>query len=184
MKLSILDRVLLVILTLFSLLLGVLFLGMALHYVTDMDLTFWVRCLYDIPVNRVFAAVIGAALVVVSLKLLFSRAPSAAKTPQAIKVRVDDVGSILISLGALDQMVQKVMGDAAYVKSSQTRVIPKEEDKLGIYVKVQLAPDTNVPESLGALQREVKAYVQDMSGIEVSEVQIYVDAPAAQSRGI
>lgn len=122
------------------------------------------------------AIALGALLLIFSVAFMFMRAPKEPQQLASVLLKHTDNGVIRVSVTALDALVHKCVRGFGPVKDCKTQVV-NNEDNVAIRVKVTLLPDTMIPDLTQQLQKEIKDYVQGQSGISVSEVTVFVDAP-------
>jgi len=182
MRLKLIDRLLLVLLTLFVIALAAGCFAVALQLVPQAALDELVRRVYAYPVNAIILGVAGLLLLALAIKLLFAR--EGAKTPpqpQAALVKAGENGSVFISLEALNAMVQKHCRANARVRDCESHVcvVPA-----GVSIRLKLAamPDTTLPELTQELQTTLKEYIQSLSGIAVAEIAIMIVSAPGNAR--
>ncbi|MCL2817470.1 MAG: alkaline shock response membrane anchor protein AmaP [Clostridiales bacterium] len=82
-------------------------------------------------------------------------------------------GSIKVSLAAIDSVVKKVALQISGIKDVKT-VIRSETAGVTVMLDVVLFPDCVIPETLALLQREVKAQLEFLVGLQVYQVKMAV----------
>lgn len=176
MKPKLFDRILLVLLSLFTLLLALGLFGVALKLIPVDILQYYLEIIYQNPVNSLIVGGVGIILFAVSLRLLFARnrKPAEPKQPTATLVRATEFGSTFISLGALDAMVQKHCRSNGRIRDCVSSITTAGESGVSIGLKLALLPDTNIPELTSNLQKTLKEYIQSNSGIQISEIGIMI----------
>jgi hypothetical protein len=98
------------------------------------------------------------------------------KRSTGVLLRADSLGSIRVSIQALDAMAKKAIAELTEVVDSHTRITDAGTgDAVSVHIRVNFSQDTNVPESTERLRAAVKDYVQAVSGINVVNVEIFVD---------
>lgn len=119
----------------------------------------------------------GGVILLVLCAYLISVSISRTRKPAAKSalVKKTDNGSIQIALTAVDTLVQKCTRGFTQVKDCTSRIVVIPTGELAIQVKLQLMPETNVPELCSQLQTELKEYVQNYSGVTVQEVQVIIE---------
>ncbi|MFY9296427.1 MAG: alkaline shock response membrane anchor protein AmaP [Clostridiales bacterium] len=176
MKIKFLDRLLLTIYTFIILLLSLAILvacvaiGVNIIPVSQVN-----AALHNIQFNwqlLLIASLISLIFIVISFKLLFTR--SRPKVLSNALVKHTDLGAIRVSIQALEIMVQKAVRGFNEVKDVRINIIT-EDDGIKIQLKLFLMPDVVLPEISAAIQKKVKEYVQNYSGILVKEIFIYID---------
>lgn len=183
---SMMNRILLTIYTLIIIVISVAILGlfgaMTVGVVTLQSIGIF---LSSIAFNWQFfltATLIAILFLIVSIRLLFSGAKP--KAPMNTLIKHTDMGMIIISVNALDSMVEKAVRSFTEVKDVKINISP-EADGIKIQLKILIMPDIVLPDLTINLQQKVKEYIEDYSGVIVKEVFIYIDnlsAPQQRSR--
>lgn len=88
--------------------------------------------------------------------------------------RQGELGEYRISFDALENMVLQATRDIHGVRDTRTRLSVSDAG-LVIYVRIATMPDIKVPDLAGEIQKNVKDYVQDISGVDVAEVKVLVE---------
>ncbi len=117
----------------------------------------------------------GGALVpagLIPLLLGFSRPQR--KKPETL-LRVGEFGEVYITLSALENMVLRVVQRTRGVRDSSRSVIYTPQG-LMVYLRVKVLPDQNLPDLTGELQSSVKTYLEESTGMFVSEVRVSVES--------
>ena len=172
MKLSVLDRILLTLLCIFSMAISVFCVLFVLRVVPFDALSQSFQAVYDDAIYGIGVVAVALLLFVLCLKLLIGGGES--KGPRSALVKKTENGAIRISVGALDSMVQKharANGDVRDIKSG----IELDEDGIRIRIRLMLMPESNIPETSAVLQTSLKDYVETLSGIQVKEISIFVE---------
>jgi uncharacterized alkaline shock family protein YloU len=98
--------------------------------------------------------------------------------PASALIKVTDIGITEIAFSGIDSMVQKHCRTNPRIREciSSIRAIDGSRDSVSILLRISLMPDSNVPELTSDLQKSLKQYVEDYSGINVIEVRILVES--------
>lgn len=172
MRMSIVDRILLVLLCVCGVALSVFGALVMLRVVPLADLNAFFQALYD---NWIYAALVVLAallITVICIKLLFSGAGT--KAPQSALIKVTEHGAVRIAVSALDSMAQKHVRMNDGVRDVKTG-IELGDDGVRIRLRLALMPEANIPELTTELQSTLKGYIETLSGIHVKEVLLYVE---------
>ncbi|NMA95974.1 MAG: alkaline shock response membrane anchor protein AmaP [Clostridiales bacterium] len=108
---------------------------------------------------------------IIAIRLLFSR-----KTPRRAMgalVKHTDLGEIKVSLGTLTNLTQRAVTKFDEIKDVDSR-IHFDDDGVLIGLRLMVMPDVIIPEVTQRIQDEVKLYIEQISGIHVKEVQIFI----------
>ncbi len=175
MKMSFLERLLLAL----TGLLGVLFaaaLGVMAYYGDALGLT-----LGDMRISlrggvwpSLLAGVIALIVLIWGLKLLsmaFKREPR--NDRQSVSVQHTENGSVRISVAAMDTLVKQAIAHDEGVVDIKTAII-NHEDSISVSIDMTLASDVHIPNVTMMMQRTIKNFIEEFSGIAVREVTIMV----------
>lgn len=184
MKMRLFDRVLL---TLYTILIIFLSLGLLCIALNIIPLYSVVNLISRIQYGWPFALIllgISLAFILVSFRLLLAGFRSSERKPLSTILNITDLGIIRISINTLDTLTQKAVQKFQEVKESKSVILPAEDGSIRIQLKVTILPDVPMPDLSKNIQAKVKEYVEEMSGITVKEVQIYIDnlSTAKQNR--
>lgn len=184
MKVHWYDRVLLFVLACFTLCAGILFLALQFAGVPA-NVALRIGNLPIDPLGSMLLLGGGIILLILAVYLfttVLSRRRKAA--PRGVLVRAGEIGSVEITLPAIDTLIQKCVRGFGSVKDccSIMQVTPMGE--LNIQLRLSLLPDTDVPELSQQIQNEVKTFVQTHAGVTVRQIAILVEStgvnPAAR----
>ena len=119
------------------------------------------------------AVFIGAGLAVLALLLLvFGLRPS--PKPVETVLQRNELGEIRIALVALENMVLRVTQQHNGIKESKRRVV-QTPDGLVAFLRVKVMPDLELPALISELQRKIKKYIEEITGIGVVGVKVLVE---------
>lgn len=121
---------------------------------------------------NLITALIAVFLFVVCIKLMFPGQKK--RTFSGALVKNTELGVILVSIGTLNNIAQKAVRKFDVVKDVKSNII-SEMDGITIQLKLMIMPDVIIPDITKKIQDEVKEYVEGVSGINVKEVQIFID---------
>ncbi|MBQ4637975.1 MAG: alkaline shock response membrane anchor protein AmaP [Clostridia bacterium] len=105
---------------------------------------------------------------------LFSKKSS--PMPTSVNVKVSEIGSVDITIGALDSLVLKSARAIPAVKDCKAFIVPADDGAVNISLTVSLMPEANIPEVTAKLQEEVKKFVESHTGVNVREIQVVVES--------
>lgn len=172
-KISILDRVLLIFYLLFWIVCSIYALAGALGFIA-LDGVLEIVTLWLVnPWYRILLAVIATLIIAISIKLLLiGTTPSAVKAPSTI-IKTTEKGTINISLSAINDMAKKSVEDEVAIKTIDVDAAV-ENEQLNIHVKLTVLGGTGIPELTERVQDKIKEYVDGLTGLTVSAVNIVV----------
>jgi uncharacterized alkaline shock family protein YloU len=171
MKIKLFDRLLLTILTLIIILLSLILLSVALQIIPAADIADLLsEVSYGWP--AIILGVISLVLFLAGIRLLV--AGYARNKPLSALLANTDLGVIRISINTLDTLTQKAVRHFKEVKEVKSVVLADPEG-VRVQLKISVLPEVVMPELSRNIQEKVKEYVEALSGIQVREVQIYID---------
>lgn len=178
MKMSVFDRMLLLLLILFTVAVSVLLFCVSLRVVPEEAIQSVVGLLYYDLTNALIAGGIALVLLLIALRLLFR---GRSQTGKNTLVNSGEAGSIHISNAALDAMVQRHVRSNTQVRDCKSFIVTKDGG-VGIRLVLTLLPDTNIPETVGSVQTSLREYVEGLSGVHVHGVDITVESTPPDNR--
>jgi uncharacterized alkaline shock family protein YloU len=116
------------------------------------------------------------ALFLLSLRFLFWR-EGRGRTATSVDQRTD-YGDVRISIETIESLALKATHRFRGIKDVKSKV--KVEDAgLAISLKMNVEGDQSIPELSEEIQRSVKSYIEDITGIPVATVTVYVSSVAS-----
>lgn len=149
---------------------GSLFLIAAFYdMVPGINLTAW---LPDWAGETVIYAVVGVLLLIALILLLVGPKPGK-KVGNAV-LKGSEFGEVLISIPAVENMVLRVVQQTKGIKDGSRKVI-YTPDGLVVRIVINVMPDVSLPDLIKELQSKTKEYLEEITGITVSEVKVLVE---------
>lgn len=131
--------------------------------------------------GKYWVLLIGLAILLISLRLLFSGVKRNKKSKYIIKYT--SLGELKISTQTIEGLtysVTKKFNEIRDVKANVEII----DDELIILINVRVSPNVNIPEIIFKIQERVKEHVQNCTGIKVREVKFKISEIASQIRTI
>ena len=127
------------------------------------------------PQNRVVVGTLAILLIVIALLLLFAglKSPAIRKNDSVI-INSELNGQVSITVPAIKLIIMKAVKKVEGVKDIKPSVSSSEEG-LVVYLHMMINPEHNVPEMSKNLQQVVKQYLEEIGGLQVSQVKVLVD---------
>jgi len=94
--------------------------------------------------------------------------------PDSIIVDSSLAGQVSITVPAIKVIIMKAVKKVDGVKEIKPAV-STSNDGLVVYLHTAINPDYNVPEMSKSLQQIVKEYLENIGGLQVSQVKVLVD---------
>ncbi len=105
------------------------------------------------------------------LSLAFKREPRTDRS--SVSVQNSENGSVRISVAAMDTLVKQAIAHDEGVVDIKTSII-NHEDSISVSIDMTLASDVHIPNVTMMMQRSIKNFIEEFSGIAVREVTIMV----------
>jgi uncharacterized alkaline shock family protein YloU len=172
MKMKLLDRILLTLYSFVILVLSLGLLGVSLRFIRISDIASSIEDLeYGWPFI-VTTLIVSLFFILTSLRFL--TAGFIRSKPSSTLLKATDLGMIRVSISTLDTLAQKAVRSFNEVKDVKSIIIP-EQNGIITMLKIVIMPDVKMPELTQRIQQHVKEYIEELSGINVREVQVYID---------
>lgn len=176
MKGKLFDRVLLAILLILVIAISITFIMVACRVFLASEMQAMVEQLYYNDIVAIVLGVCSAALLIIAIRLLFFGGKKRdLPEPTSTLVRSSELGSTFIALSAIDSMVQKHCRSNNRIRSVMSVVHALRDGGITINIRLSLMPDNNIPELTDELQKSLKEYIEQLSGITVREIGILVE---------
>ncbi len=133
---------------------------------------FWLDMLYGDGMVRLIVSVIGIAVILVSLVLMFSGIRK--RKPKSAFIADTGNGAVSITINALEEMAIRHMLDNEAVRTVKTAVKVRDF-KASITGRLAVAEGTNIPETLTTLQKSLKEHIELLAGIKVGKISLLVE---------
>jgi Uncharacterized protein conserved in bacteria len=138
----------------------------------------------DVQWVQAAGAIVGVVLFLISLRLFYISVKRSGSTSQSIDQR-NEFGDIRISMETVENLALKAAAKHRGLKDLRARITISEAG-LDIVIRTVVDGDSSIPALTEEIQRSVKGHVEDITGIPVAGVSVYVanvvQAPAFKSR--
>ncbi len=84
-------------------------------------------------------------------------------------------GDLLISVKAIENLVQQCVDLHEEIKVSNLKVVPTKKEGVLVRMKATMPSNISIPLAVAGLQKQIKQYVPASSGVPVKNVQVTVD---------
>ncbi|MFC0214207.1 alkaline shock response membrane anchor protein AmaP [Paenibacillus chartarius] len=182
---KILDRFLLFIYTLITLAASAVLLVVTFAWIPEEDTAGWLRRLYhDLP-TAYTSIVLCALMMLISIRFLYVTLRRGRAQAPSIDQRTD-FGDIRISLDTVENLALKAANRSRGVKDVKARVRVNPSG-IEIVIRALVDGETSIPSLSEEMQRAVKELVEEITGIPVASVTVFVanivqSAPTFKSR--
>ena len=89
-------------------------------------------------------------------------------------VEVGELGEVLISVVAIEQMVKKAAMKIKGVREVKPKIRCVPEG-VAVFLQVQVAADINIPQATAEIQQEIRGYLENTAGLHLLEAKVLVD---------
>lgn len=107
------------------------------------------------------------------IMLAFRREPKVDKS--SVSVQNTENGSVRVSVQAMDTLVKQAIGHQEGVADIHTSIV-NHEDSITVKIEMTLMSDVHIPNITMLMQRSIKNYIEEYSGIAVREVVVLVSS--------
>ncbi len=176
MKHPVLDRLLLLLCALLALA-GAAFVALLLLGRISLDAVTGLIGRIDLSRNvfKAAAAAAGVLLALLGVLLFSAMTPPKKKRSSNFAIQRNENGMVRISIKALEALVSKCLNQHAELKVVTSSLF-SDEESIRVDVHIALQSDISMPLAISALQKQIKRYIEACSGVQVSEVRIFVDS--------
>jgi uncharacterized alkaline shock family protein YloU len=168
----ILDKLLLFICSLIILASSVAALGAAAGVIPEDGLLEAVRVPYDGWGARTAVIVVSAVLLLISLRLLYVSLRRSGGAAASIDQRTD-FGDIRISLETVENLALKAASRQRGVQDLRARIRVTDAG-IDISIRAVVDGDSPIPALSEEMQRTVREYVEEITGIPVANVAVFI----------
>ena len=128
--------------------------------------------------ERIISGIILVVYLIISIKF-FLQSLSVKKPPVQAIVQETELGQIRVSVGAIENLVRRAIGQVNGVRDLVPRVSCTSEG-INIFLRVTLSPEVNIPQTSDEIQNKVKDYITEVAGINIQSVKILVDSISSE----
>lgn len=186
MKVKMIDRLFALFTAIITVVAIAVFIAIVFDFASVTQLREWVLGVTeDVLAAQITYSIMGVFGIVIALRVMVAMAmdtPQSESTaaPTSIHLSTSDYGSTYVSLAAIDAMAQRHCRNVQKVKECMTNVTSCENG-VRIAIKLVLSNEANIPEITASLQKSLKEYVEELSGVAVADVSILIiSAPSSQ----
>ena len=143
---------------------------------------------FHVPVTAGLGALLGAgtplavlatlllaiALCACGLCCLMVLSPKRAAKRTGFVMQKGENGAIGVAVKSIEGLVQTCIKQHEVVASAEVSVVERR-DGIVILLNIREAAGVNIPLAVGALQKQIKQYVTDCTGVDVREVRVLVE---------
>jgi hypothetical protein len=129
--------------------------------------------IYSNLFNQIALGVMGALLIFLAVYLIWQKAQI--DKGNLSVVQKTSFGEIKISIGSIKRLVLKVVKGVGEIAETRPEVNILKSGGINIDLHLSVKQDANIPELSEKIQRKLKEYLWETSGIETKEIKIHID---------
>ena len=138
--------------------------------------------LYNSILNQIMLGLM--AFLLFSLAIYLIQRKNRLNTLNLSVTQKTSFGEVKISLNSLKHLILKVLKKIEKIKESKSSINILRTGGINIDVHLVLKEDVNIPEISEKIQKELKDYLLETTGIEVKEIKIYIDKVFYENREV
>ena len=169
---KIIDKVLLFIYSISAIILTGIGLVIAFEWIAEDLTTDIVRAIYSPSSEKVVTIVICSLIFLISIRFFYLSVRFNRERTGTIDQR-NDFGDVRISIETVQNLSLKAASRIRGVKDLRARV-KISDSGLDIQLRSIVDGETSIPQLTDEIQRNVKAYVEEITGIPVAYVTVFV----------
>lgn len=93
----------------------------------------------------------------------------------SVPLQKTENGTVRVAVAALDTLVKEAVGQVEGMLEIKTRII-NNDDSISVRIDMSLAGDVHIPNVTMLMQRNIKTFVEEYSGIAVRDVEIMIES--------
>jgi len=129
--------------------------------------------IYSNLFNQVTLGLVGALLIFLAIYLTWQKAQI--DKGNLSVVQKTSFGEIKISVGSIKRLTLKVVKGMGDIAETRPEVNILKSGGINIDLHLSVKQDVNIPELSEKVQRKLKEYLLETSGIEAKEIKIHID---------
>jgi len=129
--------------------------------------------IYSSLFNQITLGLMGALLIFLAIYLIWQKAQI--NKGNLSVVQRTSFGEIKISIGSIKRLVLKVVKRMEEITETRPEVNILKSGGINIDLHLSVKQDVNIPELSEKVQRKLKEYLLETSGIETKEIKIHID---------
>lgn len=166
------DRILLFLSSVAAAFVSVVAVGLTFGWVGRGQASAWLNALYNEPLIRGICAAAAVMALLISLRLIYLSVRAGRDRFPSINQR-NAYGDVRISYEAVHHLALQAAGRIKGLQETRARVRAAEKG-LEIELSTLADGDTSIPALSEETQRSVKSHIEEMTGIPVAGVSVYI----------
>jgi len=123
--------------------------------------------------NQITLGLVGVLLIFLAVYLIWQK--NQIDKGNLSVVQKTSFGEIKISIGSIKRLTLKVVKGMGEITETKPEVNILKSGGINIDLHLSVKQDVNIPELSEKIQRKVKEYILETSGIETKEIKIHID---------
>jgi len=123
--------------------------------------------------NQIILGLAGALLIFLAIYLIWQK--TQIDKGNLSVVQKTSFGEIKISIGSIKRLSLKVIKEMGEIMETRPEVNILKSGGINIDLHLSVKQDVNIPELSEKVQRKLKEYLLETSGIETKEIKIHID---------
>lgn len=133
-------------------------------------INYWI---YSNFFNQIVLGLVGVLLIFLAVYLIWQK--TKIDKGNLSVVQKTSFGEIKISIGSIKRLASKVIKGMGEIAETRPEVNILKSGGIDINLHLSVKQDVNIPELSEKIQRKVKEYILETSGIETKEIKIHID---------
>ena len=129
--------------------------------------------IYSSFINQIVLGLVGVLLIFLAIYLIWQK--TQIDKGNLSVVQKTSFGEIKISIGSIKRLALKVIKEMAEITEIRPEVNILKSGGINIDLHLSVKQDVNIPELSEKVQRKLKEYLLETSGIETKEIKIHID---------
>ncbi|HDP36708.1 MAG TPA: alkaline shock response membrane anchor protein AmaP [Candidatus Atribacteria bacterium] len=129
--------------------------------------------IYSNLLNQIVLGLVGALLIFLAVYLIWQK--TQINKGNLSVVQKTSFGEIKISIGSIKRLALKVVKGMEGITETRIEVNILKSGGINIDLHLSVKQDINIPEFSERIQRKLKEYLLETSGIEAKEIKIHID---------
>jgi len=123
--------------------------------------------------NQIILGMIAVLLIIIAIYLIWKRGQY--NKEDLSVAQKTSFGEIKISTNSIKRLILKVIKEVGEIKEVKPEINIPKRGGINIDLHLSVKQDTNIPELSEKVQRKLKEYLLETSGIETKEIKIHID---------
>ncbi len=123
--------------------------------------------------NQIILGLVGALLIFLVIYLIWQK--TQIDKGNLSVTQKTSFGEVKISTGSIKRLILKVLKGAEEITEARSEINILKSGGINLNLHLSVKQDVNIPELSEKIQRKLKEYILETSGIETKEIKINID---------